>query len=702
MICKEWIYTALLIWLQFMDYLADAVNFNEKPLYLKWCSSLPIIEHGHVQRFHYKPSIAQVICDDGYQLIGDMKLTCNNSIWSPVKLPYCKIIDNQPHADAGNDVVIHLPKNYVILNGNGSYDDNDDMITYHWWNKDPQLTLDLRGRRTQYLEVYNLQEGTYTFILKVINSVGQQSTDSVTVTVKQRVTTTVKPGSTEECLEYPDIPHSTVRWETSFRAALVECEPGKFIHVNGIAFHSISIKCQNGEWMSADGIKNLPECVRDTDADCGDPPSILHGTYSLTGRTQVKYKCDAGYYTEEPFAILLCEGTSWIGSTPKCKLEDYKCPAPPSIDNGEIYLEDSYNVGSKITYKCNTNAYQLLGNPVMECLDDFTWSRYQPTCILSSSLINEDWFCPAIPPIPNGKCYCNPKKDINFCEPFYLTMKIQCSCNEGYRLVGQRTLTCTDKGLWNYDQPTCVKVDDISIDTAGHNSESNGSTTRMNTLAVVIATACSVLGILLLVMVVMIIRRRKPRPRHYHQVGVPPPYTRVHSSSFDELDRVALIGYDAARLPTYEEAVRNNSSSSVPQRGQGLSEVSVNGEFRPLPSIPHVVRGSNAQNSDIQSVHSNRHSITTMSTVNRDGISEVFGSIDTVNYSMSDASTSVTVDTFDSSASRPSHGSGTATAGSVNTSQENIVTEEAPLLVPEIEESEDKGEDMDIKDEDKN
>lgn len=71
-------------------------------------------------------------------------------------------------------------------------------------------------------------------------------------------------GSTEECLEYPDIPHSTVRWEKSFRAALVECEPGKFIHVNGIAFHSISIKCQNGEWMSADGIKNLPECVRDT------------------------------------------------------------------------------------------------------------------------------------------------------------------------------------------------------------------------------------------------------------------------------------------------------------------------------------------------------------------------------------------------------------------------------------------------------
>lgn len=213
-------------------------------------------------------------------------------------------------------------------------------------------------------------------------------------------------------------------------------------------------------------------------------------------------------------------------------------------------------------------------------------------------------------------------------------------------------------------------VDNVAIETEG-NTNSSTDPTRMNTLAVVIATACSVLGILLLIMIVMIVRKRKPRPRHYHQVGIPPPYTRVHSSSFDELDRVALIGYDAARLPTYEEAVRNNLSSNN-QGGQGPSEVQVSSEFRPLPSIPNVVRN----NSDITSVHSsNRHSITTMSTVNRDGISEVFGSIDTVNYSLSDASTSVTVDTLDSATSRPSYGSGTATAGSVNTSQENIVTE---------------------------
>ena len=53
--------------------------------------------------------------------------------------------------------------------------------------------FNFQGRRTPYLQVYNLQEGIYTFILKVINSVGQQSTDSVTVTVKQSVTT-VKPG----------------------------------------------------------------------------------------------------------------------------------------------------------------------------------------------------------------------------------------------------------------------------------------------------------------------------------------------------------------------------------------------------------------------------------------------------------------------------------------------------------------------------
>lgn len=194
----------------------------------------------------------------------------------------------------------------------------------------------------------------------------------------------------------------------------------------------------------------------------------------------------------------------------------------------------------------------------------------------------------------------------------------------------------------------------------------------MNTLAIVIATACSVLGVLLLVMVLMVFRRRKPRGCIYPQVGgAPPPYSRVYNNTTDEHDRVALIGYEAARLPSYDEATRSRSSGPGRLvREQADDQGSSSADYRPLPIIPSGLR-----NNSQADTMSNRHSISTMSTVNRDGMSEVFGSIDTVNVSISDASTSVTVDTLDSAASRPSNSSGRATAGSLETSRENLSTE---------------------------
>jgi len=198
----------------------------------------------------------------------------------------------------------------------------------------------------------------------------------------------------------------------------------------------------------------------------------------------------------------------------------------------------------------------------------------------------------------------------------------------------------------------------------------------MSTLAIVVATACSVLGVLLLVMVVMVFRRRKPHhPRLCRTSAVPPPYSRVHSNSLDEIDRMLLIGYENSQvaLPSYEEAVRPNNP---PARGQGHQRSLVEGqvgEYRPLPSIPTTFRSSQLPHGETTS----RHSIITTSTMNRDGISEreVFGSIDTVNVSMSDASTAVTIETMDSASSHNSNMSRRALVGSINSSNGSLVTE---------------------------
>lgn len=675
-----------------------------------WCATVPDIPNANVQRSEITPYIAQVVCQPGYVLVGDEKLICRNATWIPNKLPQCEGKDDPPVANAGGNVTVILPEDSVTLNGNKSYDDRG-IISYHWWIDDPTVTVDMKGTKSPFLQLYHLQSGEYRFKLKVVDTLGQQAIDNAIVTVR-----TVNHNHL--CVSVPTLKYGSISWMKPGVSGFLTCNWNLVVRIDGVEYHSTHIECANGKWMNSDGHvlnRDYLECEGSNDnSDCGDPPQVPHGQAIRTGYNQVTYKCNEGYDYLANNVVLTCRDSQWVSNQPwsqnicnnkRFPFDIKTCPDPPNIVDGQWdpkvpdnigFLSRSLLVsGTKVTYTCISDDYELLGNPVIECLDDMTWSRQQPICLKRTELDGKDFYCPSIPPIPNGRCLCNDKKNTSFCEPFYLTMQVQCTCNYGYRLAGNMLLTCSGKGSWDYYQPTCIKVDTGIVDTEDESPSSSSSANKMNTLAVVIATACSVLGILLLIMVVMIVRRRKPRPRRYHQMGIPQPYQRVHNGSFDDLDRVALIGYDAARLPTYEEAIRNNNNTTGNQ--QALSEVQISSEYRPLPSIPSAVRGTNAQNNDIQSINSNRHSITTMSTVNRDGISEIFGSIDTVNYSMSDASTSVTVDTLDSSVSRPSHGSGTATAGSVNSSNENI-SEDVPLIDSNREDSVSQGE---VKEEDK-
>jgi hypothetical protein len=96
-----------------------------------------------------------------------------------------KFIDYPPDANAGEDKIIYLPHNNITLNGNLSTDDH--AITTWEWTKSPddaQKAVDMQDTRTPYLQLSNLEEGMYTFTLKVTDSAGQSSTAQVHVFVK--------------------------------------------------------------------------------------------------------------------------------------------------------------------------------------------------------------------------------------------------------------------------------------------------------------------------------------------------------------------------------------------------------------------------------------------------------------------------------------------------------------------------------------
>ncbi|XP_048882825.1 dyslexia-associated protein KIAA0319 isoform X2 [Brienomyrus brachyistius] len=93
--------------------------------------------------------------------------------------------DLAPVADAGPNLTVTLPLDRVTLCGNRSSDDHG-IVSYLWtlssgsWPEKPTM----QGAQTALLQLSDLREGQYPFLLTVTDSAGQQASDSVTLSVQ--------------------------------------------------------------------------------------------------------------------------------------------------------------------------------------------------------------------------------------------------------------------------------------------------------------------------------------------------------------------------------------------------------------------------------------------------------------------------------------------------------------------------------------
>jgi dyslexia-associated protein KIAA0319-like protein len=94
-------------------------------------------------------------------------------------------IDYPPQSNAGADVILYLPHNNITLNGTLSTDDHQ-IVSYEWTKdaSDEAKAVDMQNTHTPYLSLSHLEEGIYTFELKVTDAKGQNSTSKVHVFVK--------------------------------------------------------------------------------------------------------------------------------------------------------------------------------------------------------------------------------------------------------------------------------------------------------------------------------------------------------------------------------------------------------------------------------------------------------------------------------------------------------------------------------------
>ncbi|XP_060096750.1 low-density lipoprotein receptor-related protein 11 isoform X3 [Heteronotia binoei] len=90
--------------------------------------------------------------------------------------------DDPPVSKAGKDIVLQLPVDWVILDGRESFDDHG-IIQYEWTLLQGAPSVAMKEPQPGTVKLFHLQEGIYILQLTVTDTVGQRSSDNVSVTV---------------------------------------------------------------------------------------------------------------------------------------------------------------------------------------------------------------------------------------------------------------------------------------------------------------------------------------------------------------------------------------------------------------------------------------------------------------------------------------------------------------------------------------
>ncbi|XP_067863604.1 C4b-binding protein alpha chain-like isoform X3 [Heptranchias perlo] len=185
--------------------------------------------------------------------------------------------------------------------------------------------------------------------------------------------------------------------------------------------------------------------------DCGKPPQLENGSpndeyISLTSfpvGAKVRYRCDPGYMFQEGSSkpVTCKTDSTWTPLQAIC--EPRNCGNPGEILNG-YYEATSTTFGSKATFYCDTG-YHMVGTKYRKCEAD-GWSGQVPTCELVT--------CDDLPTISNGITPTPPNA-----ENWEYGMVAEYSCIRGYTLIGAEALTCLETGEWDQPPPACKVVE---------------------------------------------------------------------------------------------------------------------------------------------------------------------------------------------------------------------------------------------------
>lgn len=191
---------------------------------------------------------------------------------------------------------------------------------------------------------------------------------------------------------------------------------------------------KDGSWSGSQ-----PRCVPSYCTSVAAPSNgIVVGSSLILGATII-IKCNQGYMLADKSSnYRTCQSNrQWSGQTPKCV--EVSCGRPNPIQNGAV-TGSSFKYNAQIKYSCNTG-YGLSGPPVRTCQLNGEWSGIAPTCL---------WNSCGYPGEPKHGGITG--KDYSFGKT------VVYSCDNGFRLIGDRERKCMLSGRWTGAVPVCQEI----------------------------------------------------------------------------------------------------------------------------------------------------------------------------------------------------------------------------------------------------
>ncbi|XP_019851357.1 PREDICTED: uncharacterized protein LOC100634273, partial [Amphimedon queenslandica] len=171
--------------------------------------------------------------------------------------------------------------------------------------------------------------------------------------------------------------------------------------------------------------------------NCGDPGTLTNGTRNgtvFTFNSTVLYSCDTGYTITGATSLTCLSNGLWDASVPSCDIVNCSNPGEPT--NGMLQ-GGTFTYNSVVTYNCSVG-YSLTGTTSLTCLADGTWNTSVPSC----------------PPVNCGDPG-TPTNGSSNGSVYTYNSVVSYQCISGYSISGADTLSCLSTGSWNGSVPYC-------------------------------------------------------------------------------------------------------------------------------------------------------------------------------------------------------------------------------------------------------